>query len=138
MSNDASNKGAGLRGLGAAGASKTGGGLLSGSLAAIIASQGLNGRQKVEGLYYLNKKIALDGYSFDGCRFDRCTLSIASTNFELFNCIIDESCAIEYGVELTKVIQLFNSRYAKSYEFFAPPFVPLRNQDGTITIKSGL
>lgn len=137
MSDDATNKGGGLRGLGAVG-SKTDSGLLGGGLADLIAGQGLNLRQRVNGLYYLNKKIVLDGYSFTGCRFDRCTLSISSTNFELSNCIIDDTCTIEYGVGLTKVIQLFNSRYPRAYEFFAPPFVPLRNEDGTITIKSGL
>lgn len=138
MSNDASNKGTGLLGLGVAGASKAGGLPGGGLAAALLASRGLYGRQKIDGLYYLSKKIALDGYSFNGCRFDRCILSVSSTNFELSNCIIDDSCTIEYGVELTKIIQLFNSRHAKSYEFFAPPFVPLKNQDGTITIKSGL
>lgn len=136
MSNDASSKGAGLLGLGA-GASKTSGGLLSGSgFAAMLANQGLNGRQKVEGLYYLNKKIVLDGYSFISCRFDNCILSVSTTNFDLSGCIVDDSCRVEYGVELIKIIQLFNSRNPKSYEFFEPPFVPIRNQDGTITIKS--
>lgn len=139
MSDDATNNKGGLRGLGAVGAArKAGGGLLGGSLADLIAGQGLNLRQSVNSLYYLNKKIVLDGYSFTGCRFDRCTLSISSTNFELTNCVIDDTCTIEYGVELTKVIQLFNSRYPKAYELFAPPFVPLSNEDGTITIKSGL
>lgn len=114
--------------------SKTARDMAAGGLNSVLGSADLFGKRKVVNLYFLNKKIVLDGYSFEGCRFDRCTLVVTTTNFDITNCIIDASCKIEYGSHVTKIIQLFNSVHPKAYEFFAPPFVPLRNPDGTITI----
>lgn len=90
-------------------------------------------RPEVNGLYYLRKKIVLDGYTFIGCRFDACTLEVLSTNFDLINCIIDPSTSITYGSSVVKIIKLFNSRYPWAPEYF-PGFVPTQNADGTITI----
>ncbi len=116
---------------------KTARDIAAGGLNPVLGSADLFGKRKVVNLYFLNKKIVLDGYSFEGCRFDRCTLVVTTTNFDITNCVIDASCTIEYGSHVTKVIQLFNSAHPKAYEFFAPPFVPLRNPDGTITIVGG-
>jgi hypothetical protein len=118
--------------------SKTARDMAAGGLNSVLGSADLFGKRKVEGLYFLNKKIAIDGYSFSGCRFDNCTLIVITTNFDISNCIIDTSCTIEYGNEVTKIIQLFNSRFPKAYEYFAQPFVPIRNADGTITITPGI
>ncbi|MDD5241623.1 MAG: hypothetical protein PHG47_07875 [Sulfuricella sp.] len=90
-------------------------------------------RPEVNGLYYLRKKIVLDGYTFIGCRFDACNLEISSTNFDLINCIIDPSTVITYAPSVLKIIKLFNSRYSWTPQHF-PGFVPTQNADGTITI----
>jgi hypothetical protein len=91
------------------------------------------GRPTVQGLYYNGKMVALDGYQFVGCRFDNCTLMVASPNFELINCVIDPSTVIQYGMETVKIVRLFNSRSEWMYAS-APGLAPRRNADGTITI----
>lgn len=137
---DDSNDKPGLLGGGLGGGlvGKTARDIAAGGLNSVLGSADPFGNRPVENLYFLDKKIILDGYSFTGCRFDRCTLVITTSNFELINCFVDASCTIEYGHQVTKIIQLFNSRYPQAYQFFAPPFVPVINPNGTITIKAGL
>lgn len=94
-------------------------------------------RPDVNGLYYNRQTLALDGYRFIGCRFDSCTLIVASPNFDLIRCVIDPSTTIQYGRSVMKIIQLFNSRFDWAYQHF-PGFVPVRNDDGTITIAESL
>jgi hypothetical protein len=87
----------------------------------------------VDSVFYLNKTIPLDGFTFKGCRFDSCVLLVNSSNFQLEQCIIDERCVIQYGTHLVKIIQLFTSRYPWWAEV-APGLAPVKNQDGTISI----
>lgn len=104
-----------------------------------VANQGIGlfSRPKVQGLYYNGQTIVLDGYTFIGCRFDNCTLYIATSNFDILNCVLDQSTKISYGIEAAKIIKLFNSRYEWAAEVF-PEFMPTKNGDGTITISSGV
>jgi len=90
--------------------------------------------KEVSGLYFNRKTIHLDGYTFINCRFDNCTLQIATTDFELRDCVIDSSTIIEYSNNAVKVIKLFLSRYPWAYSQF-PNFSPQRNSDGAITIR---
>lgn len=129
---DDNNKGKGLLGAALSSANPVQGGLSS-----VLKSYDFLGKRKVEGLWFDAKRIVLDGYSFNGCRFDNCTLVVSSTNFDLTNCLIDERCVIEYGNEITKIIQLFNSRWDQAYHRWAPPFVPRKNPNGSITITAG-
>lgn len=91
-------------------------------------------RPEAQGLYYNGKIVQLDGYRFVGCRFDNCILKIASDNFELIKCVIDNTTRIEYSHGLAKVIKLFLGRYPWAYEYF-PNFTPIKNQDGSETIS---
>ena len=90
-------------------------------------------RPTVHGLYYNNKVIPLDGYDFDGCRFDNCTMIATSTNFSLRNCVIDPATRIQYGIETMRIVQLFNSRNEWYYQHL-PGLAPVKNVDGTINI----
>lgn len=95
----------------------------------------LGQRPRVNGAWYHNQEITIDGYTFVGCRFDNCTLRLSSTNFEFESCFIDGSTQIVYAGEIIKPIRLFNSRYQWVSEHM-PYFAPVRNADGTITIKA--
>lgn len=129
---DDENKGKGLLGAGLSSVNPAKGGLSS-----VLKHYDFFGRQKVEGLWFDTKRIVLDGYSFNSCRFDNCTLVVSSSNFDITNCLIDERCVVEYGNEITKIIQLFNSRWEQAYHRWASPFVPIRNPNGSITITPG-
>lgn len=91
-------------------------------------------RPEVKGLYYNGQSIALDGYSFIGCRFDNCNLHISSLNFDLIKCVVDQSTTISYGSSVIKVVKLFHSRHPWALQYF-PGFVPTQNADGSITIS---
>jgi hypothetical protein len=90
----------------------------------------------VTGLWFNQQNLTLDGYVFSHCRFDRCRLTVRTTNVALDHCIIDDLSTIEYGPELVKVIHLFNSRYEWARESF-PNFCPTQNDDSTISIGQG-
>lgn len=97
--------------------------------------EALSNRPEVDGVWFLDKVVTLDGYNFKACRFDRCRLNLSSANFELINCHIDDSTEIYYSGVILKPIRLFNSRYQWVYEHM-PFFAPERNPDGTISITS--
>jgi hypothetical protein len=88
---------------------------------------------EVRNLWFNGQTVALDGYRFIGCRFDRCTLTVAGPHFSLIHCLIDDSTNLQYSPNVVKVIQLFNIRPAG---LLGPsmPFLPVRNADGTISI----
>ena len=90
--------------------------------------------QDINGLWFNQKNFSLDGYRFIGCRFDSCTLHIATTNYELINCHIDDRTLITYGANPLKVLKLYNSRNEYAFSHLAP-FAPDRNTDGTISIR---
>ena len=90
-------------------------------------------KPKLENIWYNRKQVSLDGYCFLSCRFDNCTLIIASSNFELHNCFLDDYSRISYKGDIVRIIRLFNSRYSWYYENL-PYFAPTRNDDGTISI----
>lgn len=90
-------------------------------------------RPTVKGLYYNGRSVTLDGYRFEGCRFDNCTLVVLSTNFELIDCVIDPTTSIQYSNDTAKIVKLFNSRHEWAYAQI-PGLAPRRNSDGTITI----
>ena len=87
----------------------------------------------VKEVWFNGKSVTLDGFIFQGCRFDNCTLYVSSMNFEMHRCFLDNSNTIYYLGETAKLIRLFNGRYPWAYEHI-PMFAPVRHEDGTITI----
>lgn len=87
----------------------------------------------VKSVYFHAKQVTLDGYRFEECRFDKCTLVVHSSNFTLERCVVDPACVIRYGGSLIRVIQLFTSRYDWLTESL-PGLAPTRHADGTISI----
>jgi hypothetical protein len=88
----------------------------------------------VTSVYYNKKTLTLDGYTFRECRFDGCTLILHSPNFVLDHCVIDQTCVLNFGDQLGKVLQLFGTRYPSWWDNYFPGLVPTRNADGTISI----
>lgn len=93
-----------------------------------------SGLQTVSNMWFNGQPVQLDGYRFINCRFDKCTLHVNSANFEILSSLIDPSCRIQYGRGLSKVIQLFSSRFPLVKSHFPSPFTPLDNPDGTVSI----
>lgn len=85
----------------------------------------------VKNLWYNNQTLKIDGWTFESCRFDNCTLVVHSPFFTLKNCHFDKSNFIQWGLSLIPVIQLFNHQSGNDA---TPPFIAVRNADGTVTI----
>lgn len=84
----------------------------------------------VDGLWFNQKVIKLDGWSFVGCRFDNCKIIIETPYFKLKNCYIGDSTQIELNGAIVNVVQLVNLSPTSSY----PQYYASRNMDGTISI----
>lgn len=89
---------------------------------------------EVNHLYFNEKVVHLDGYKFISCRFDRCELVVHTPYFILEQCVIDASCSIVYGKDVSRIIKLFNSRSDWAYNMY-PGLVPEQHPNGTISIK---
>jgi len=92
-------------------------------------------KPEVKDMWFNKKEITLDGYRFVSCRFDQCRLFVSSSNFELEQCFISPDTVIVFGPEVVKPIRLFNRLNNWVYEKI-PYFAPVRNQDGTISVRT--
>lgn len=92
-------------------------------------------KPKVSSLWYNQKEVKLDGYTFETCRFDNCVLIVTTANFELINCFIGDNTSFRFGTEISNPIRLFNHGDDRVYNK-NPFFAPIRNADGTVTIKA--
>ena len=68
----------------------------------------LSVRIPVQNMWFNGKTVSLDGYNFQSCRFDNCQLHLASANFEMHHCFVDDNTTIHYQGEIVKVLRLFN------------------------------
>ena len=90
-------------------------------------------RLQVNDVWFNDRAVSLDGYNFQSCRFDNCKLHIASANFEMHKCFVDDNTVIFYHGEMVKILRLFNCRYHWIYQKL-PYFAPVRHENGTISI----
>ncbi|MEI7219231.1 hypothetical protein WCT79_19760 [Pectobacterium carotovorum] len=89
--------------------------------------------QEVNGLWFHNKEIVLDGWRFSNCRMDGCLLVLNSQFFEIHNCFIDKNTKIKYSNDTVNIIRLFNY-IAGDGTSTSPVFFANKNPDGTVTI----
>ena len=88
---------------------------------------------KLQGLYYRDQELWLDGYTFSRCRFDNCRLHISTAQFEIDHCVLDVSTVVIYHEPISRIIRLFLSRWDNLQPSLAP-LGPIRHEDGTISI----
>ncbi|WP_193165255.1 hypothetical protein [Microbulbifer hainanensis] len=92
--------------------------------------------KKVNGLWFSEKEVYLDGYTFEECRFDNCKLHVANAeNVNLINCYISNDSYFVYGASALSAIKLFNCR-TDWYYSNAPWYVPQRDAKGRITLSN--
>ena len=92
-------------------------------------------RTEIKETWFNHKTVQLDGFNFLGCRFDNCRLQIASPEFELHRCYVDNSNIFHYQGDVVKVLRIFNTFHPWVDEHY-PYFVPERHDDGTISIHN--
>lgn len=86
---------------------------------------------KVEGLWFHKKVLKLDGWNFEGCRFDGCKLIIETPYFVIKNCYIDESNSVELVGSLMNAVRFLNIKQHNAGNII---FWPIKNFDGTVSI----
>ncbi|WP_460061008.1 hypothetical protein [Pseudomonas sp. S2_A05] len=85
----------------------------------------------VDGLWYNNKVIKLDGWNFQSCRFDNCRLIIETPHFTVKNCFIDGSNSVEIQGVLMNAVKFLNMNAPMAVH---PFYQPTKNPDGTVSI----
>ena len=86
----------------------------------------------IEGQWFHNKQVALDGYRFVKCRFDSCTLVTSKGTFELKNCVVSET-EFAYTDEALKIVKLFALGSPEMISDW-PALSPKLEADGTYSI----
>lgn len=110
--------------------SKHSGGLLSSALAGALTPK------RVHGLWFSEKSITLDGYIFEECRFDKCSLYVGNAeNVSLLNCYISDDSHFVFGQSALSAIKLFNCK-SEWYYLNAPSYVPEKDGKGRITLNN--
>ncbi len=92
---------------------------------------------RVEGQWFYNQTLQLDGYHFVKCRFDACVLKTTKASFIFENCYMN-GCSITYSGEAWKAIRLYNlispGAFREAIQRW-PSLTPIFNADGTFTIR---
>jgi hypothetical protein len=88
---------------------------------------------KLEGCYYRDQNFQIDGYHFVSCRFDRCVLSIASANFKLENCVVDDTTRFYFDTDPTKIVKVASLKWPWIANG-APTLSATWNANGTFSI----
>ena len=92
--------------------------------------------KRVHGLWFSEKSITLDGYVFEECRFDKCTLHVNNAeNVTLLRCFVSDDSHFTFGQSSLSAIKLFNCKQPWYYEN-APYLVPERDSQGRITLNN--
>jgi hypothetical protein len=89
--------------------------------------------------WFRGETIYIDGYTFDGCRFDNCQLVTSMGNFSFRDCFIDPTSRVLFSEHALKVAKLLMHDLAMKRRL-APQhdeagIFPLVRDDGTFTLE---
>jgi hypothetical protein len=85
---------------------------------------------QVEGQWFFNQDISLDGYQFVRCRFENCRITVSKGAFRLTNCLFT-GCSFSFSGDAIQVVKSFN---LTDLTKIPPTLRPLIYQDRTVTI----
>jgi hypothetical protein len=86
----------------------------------------------VEGKWFYNQEVQLDGYSFVKCRFENCTLKLSRGLFALDHCRLS-GCSVIFSDEALAVARLWNT-FLPNWNQFHPTLRPTVHEDGTVSV----
>ena len=93
----------------------------------------LASRVPVEGRWFSDVDIKLDGYHFRFCRFDNCRLVYSTGDFVLERCFLGSGTVLTHTAAGTRAIRLFHVGYPQ-FDHYWQEWAPERHDDGTISI----
>lgn len=90
----------------------------------------------VVGQWFSNSTIEIDGYHFERCRFDNCTLRSTRGDFQMTNCYVAANNKLYFLSNTYKQIKLLLHRQQMRGQTLddLTALKPVANPDGTITI----
>ena len=88
---------------------------------------------QIEGQWFFNQQVALDGYTFLRCRFENCTLFASRGLFILDHCLVT-GCRIMFSDEALNVVRLWNLFLRPMSDNFHHSIHPVYHPDGTISV----
>src|SRR5262245_30669798 len=74
------------------------------SLAAVLAS--MASPPAIQKRWFKDETLYVDGYTFEDCRFDSCTLITEFATFKFQRCFIGSSCRLYFRGAALKTVQL--------------------------------
>ena len=89
----------------------------------------------VEGRWFKDTIIRLDGYHFKRCRFDGCKLAYFTPDFQFTECAFGEKCTILHGPFGVLAIKTFHIFFPKMDGLWSG-FAPIRHPNGTMSLNS--
>lgn len=84
--------------------------------------------------WFFKQEVTLDGFVFDGCKFEACRIYVVKGTFKLVNCSFDK-CKFMYGSEALNVIKLFQANLPTTLRTGGSSLLPSFDADGRITIE---
>ncbi len=95
-------------------------------------------RVKIQGKWFSGSDVSLDGYEFERCRFDKCSLISSNGDFIMKDCFIADNNSVTVGDGAQRIVTLALYRLSMHIPILQqirkPPVSPIFNPDGTISI----
>ncbi len=88
---------------------------------------------RIEGQWFYNQRIILDGYTFVRCRFDSCDILTSKGTFVIDHCFFS-TCRFTFQDEAWKIVRLYNITATEARTYW-PILAPTINEDGTLSIN---
>lgn len=107
--------------------------------AALLATY--KNRVRVQGKWFSRSNVSLDGYEFESCRFDNCTIIIETGDFIMRNCFVAENNRVLMAHGARKAVSLLiyrlgqNNAVLKTILSGLEGLHPKIKQDGTISVE---
>ena len=92
----------------------------------------LAGGTLIEGRWYKDRTIQIDGYHFKGCRFDDCFLKYNTLDFKFTACAIVDTYFVP-GEPGLLALRSFHVAFP-NFDTIWPGLAPVRHPDGTVSI----
>jgi hypothetical protein len=93
----------------------------------------------VQGQWFKDQTLQIDGYVFEGCRFDRCKLVTEFAAFTFKNCYIAPDCSIYFSGPSLKIVRLLLHLLRLQGRVNVLPaeqgLLATSNQDGTFSLE---
>jgi hypothetical protein len=92
-----------------------------------------NYQYKIEGQWFYQQTLVIDGYAYVRCRFDNCHIHLRRGDFVLDHCYFGY-CTVWFWDDALTAIRLYNI-FSTPPDSFPDHIRPIKHEDGTVTVS---